>query len=440
MRGPQPASLLRNRDFMLLWGGQTISDTGSAVTQLALPLLAVITLRASAFQVSLLEAATSAAFLLVALQAGAIVDRLRKKRIMVGSDIIRAFALASIPVAKALGRLSILQLYVVALIASVCAVFFDVSYQSFLPAVVTREQLVDGNGKLASTDSFARLAGPSLGGALVALLGAAYAVTLDIASFVASGVATAAIRATEPAPAPRARDSTLRTDIKAGLAFVIGEPILSRVVRSTATSNFFSALGLSVQAVFLVRILHASPLVIGLVFSLGAIGGLAGAASAAKLARTFGSARIIWVSLLLDIPFAFANPLAFHGAGILLVAVSDTAMGFCAVVYNTSQVSYRQAVTPQPLMGRMNASVRFIVWGVQPLGALAGGALATAIGIRPTLFVAAIGGSFAAFWVIRSPLYGMRDVPGAAAGYGEPAAPGFGEPVGPQGVTAAPLV
>ena len=397
MKGPKPDSLLRNRNFMLLWGGQTVSDTGSAVTQLALPLLAVITLGASTFQVSLLEAATSAAFLLVALQAGAIVDRLRKKRIMVVSDLVRAVALASIPIARAAGHLTIWQLYVVALVASVAAVFFDVSYQSFLPAVVTREQLVDGNGKLASTDSFARLAGPSLGGALVGSIGAAYAVIVDIFSFVFSGIATQAIDDHEPTPAPRAKGTKLRTDIREGMSFVVREPILSRVVRSTATSNFFSSLAFSVQAVFLVRILHASPLVIGLVFSLGAIGGLAGAASASTLARRVGSARIIWVSLLLDIPFMFANPLAFRGPGILLVAVADIAMGFSAVVYNTAQVSYRQAVTPQPLMGRMNASVRFIVWGVQPLGAVAGGGLATAIGIRPTLFIGAIGGAFAAY-------------------------------------------
>lgn len=406
-------SLLRNRNFMLLWGGQTVSDTGSAVTQLALPLLAVITLGASTFQVSLLEAASSAAFLFVALQAGAIVDRLRKKRIMVVSDVVRAVALASVPIAKAAGQLTIWQLYAVALVMSVATVFFDVSYQSFLPAVVTKEQLVDGNGKLASTDSFARLAGPSLGGALVGAIGAAYAVAVDIVSFVVSGIATQAIEDNEPVPAPREKGRKLRTDIREGMSFVVGEPILSRVVRSTATSNFFSSLGGAVSAVFLVRTLHASPLVIGLVFSLGAIGGLAGAASAAKLARRFGSARIIWVALLIDVPFSFATPLAFRGAGILLVAVADASLGFAAVVYNTAQVSYRQAITPQPLMGRMNASVRFIVWGVQPLGALAGGGLATLLGFRPTLFIAAAGAAFSAYWVIRSPLFGMRDVPAA---------------------------
>ena len=423
MRKPKPDSLLRNRNFMLLWTGQTVSDTGSAVTQLALPLLAVITLGVTTFQASLLSVASSAAFLLVALQAGAVVDRLRKKRIMVVSDIVRAVALASIPIAKAAGHLSIWQLYAVALVTSVASVFFDVSYQSFLPAVVTSEQLVDGNGKLASTGEFARLAGPSVGGALVGAIGAAYAIVVDLVSFVVSAFATAAIRDDEPTPAPRQPGARLRDEIREGLSFVLRHPILSRIVRATATSNFFANMTGGIEAIFLVRTLHASPLSIGLVFSLGAVGGLAGAASAAKLARKVGSARIIWVSIALDVPFLFAQPLAFPGLGVLLFAVTAAASSFSAIVYNTAQVSYRQSVTPQPLMGRMNASVRFIVWGVIPIGALVGGGLATVIGVRATFFVAAVGGILPAYWVIRSPLFGMRDVPAAEPAHAPAAEP-----------------
>jgi Na+/melibiose symporter-like transporter len=406
------STLRGHRRFNLLWGSQTISDTGSAVTTLAFPLLAVITLRASTFEVSLLSAATEAAFLLVALQAGALVDRSRKRRIMIWSNVIRAVGLTTVPVAHALGILTIWQMYVVALLASTAAVFFDVSYQSFLPAIVDEAQLVEANGRLGATDSFARLVGPSLGGALVGLIGAAYAVAVDVGSFIVSGTMLAAIRGVDERPPARVTGSRLRDEIREGLSFVTRHPILARVVRCTATSNFFSSMAFSIQAVFLVRVLHARPLVIGVVLSLGAIGGLLGAASAARLSAQYGAARMIWLSLLVVVPFAVANPLAFSGFGVLLVAVSDFAISFAAVVYNTAQVSYRQAVTPPRLMGRMNASVRFIVWGVQPIGAIAGGGLATLIGIRPTLFVAAAGASLAPYWVIRSPLFGMRDLPG----------------------------
>lgn len=404
-------SLWRHRDFMLLWTGQAVSEVGSQVTMIALPLLAALTLHATTFEIALLSAASSAAFLLVALQAGALVDRMRKKRVMVVSDLLRAVVIASVPVAQVFGALTIWQLYAVALLTSVLTVFFDVAYQSYLPILVSKDQLVDGNGKIGASQSFAQFAGPGIGGVLVAAVGAAYAVVVDAASFVWSTFATAAINDPETPPEKRPQGTKLRTEIAEGLRFVVGHPILKRVVGCTATSNFFSSMFAAIDIVFLVRVLHASPSVVGGVFALGAIGGLVGAATCNVLARKVGSARIIWLSILAETPFAFAAPLAFPGWGVLLVSVSGFALGMASVVYNVAQVSYRQAVTPSHLLGRMNASTRFIVWGVMPLGGLAGGALGTLIGIRPTLFVAAIGGSLASLWVIFSPLFGMRDVP-----------------------------
>jgi len=406
---------------MLMWTGQAVSEVGSQVTLLALPLLAALTLHATTFEIAALSAATSAAFLLVALQAGALVDRLSKRRVMVRSDVLRALALATVPAAKALGLLTIWQLYAVALITSVLTVFFDVAYQSYLPVLVGHDQLVDGNAKIGGSQSFAQFAGPSLGGLLVGAVGAAYAVIVDVISFVVSTGATAAIRDPEVTPQRRPAGTRLRVEIAEGLGFVLRHPILKMVVGCTATSNFFSSMWGGVEIVFLVRVLHASPRVIGVVFALGAVGGLAGAALSRRLARAIGSARIIWVSLLLAVPFAFAGPAAFPGWGLLLISVSVFALTLSAVVYNVAQVSYRQAVTPSALLGRMNASTRFIVWGVMPLGALAGGALGTLIGIRPTLYVAAAGQSLAVLWVIASPLFGLRDVPAT-----DPPAPSVG--------------
>ncbi len=403
-------SLWRHRDFMYLWGGQAVSEVGSAVSTLALPLLAVLTLHATTFEVAALDAAGSAAFLLVALQAGSLVDRWRKKRVLVWADLLRGVLLATVPLAYVAGWLTLTQLFVVAFASSVLTVFFDVAYQSYLPFLVDEDQLVDGNAKIGGSQSFAQVAGPSLGGLLVAVLGAAYAVLADVVSFAVSTVLTSRIRHVEARVDSRPADRTLRADIREGLAFVFGHPVLAKVVACTATNNFFSSLGSAVLIVFMVRTLHADGRLIGLVFALGALGGLLGAVLARRATARVGSARIIWLSILLEAPFLFAQPLAFPGWGLLLVSVTVAGASAVAVLYNVAQVSYRQAVTPRPLMGRMNASVRFVVWGVQPLGALAGGVLATLIGTRAALFIAAGGASLSVLWVLASPLRTARDI------------------------------
>ena len=404
-------SLWRERDFLLLWGGQTVSEVGSQVTFLALPLLAAISLQASTFEVALLSAASSLAFLLIALQAGAWVDRRRKRPILVWADILRAVVIGTVPIAYAFDVLTIWQLYAVAMVTSVLTVFFDVSYQAFLPFLVRKDQLVEANAKLSSTGAVANFVGPAVGGALVSGLGAPLAVIVDAVSFVFSGAATRAVRDSEPQPAPRPAGTRLRDEIAEGLHFVTRHHILKRVVACTGTSNFFSNMYGAVDIVFLVRLLHASPRTIGVVYSLGAIGGIVGALTANVLARRIGSARIVWLSIVASGPLTFAGPLAFPGWGVALVGVAGASMGFGAVVYNVAQVSYRQAICPPHLQGRMNAAVRFIVWGTMPLGALAGGILGTTIGIRATLVVGAAGMCLAGGWVIASPLFGMRDLP-----------------------------
>ncbi len=407
----QGASLRHDRDFRLLWAGQGVSELGSQITMVALPLLAVLTLRASAFEVGLLVAFQSAAFLLVALQAGALVDRRRKQPVLVRSDWARAVVIASLPVAQVLGVLTLAQLYVVALLSSVLTVFFDVAYQSYLPVLVRRDQLVEGNSKLTSTAEIARFAGPAVGGVLVGAVGAPYAMGVDAVTFLISGAATQAVHDEEKAPPVRAQGVRLRDEIREGLSFVVRHPILSRVVACTGTSNFFSSAFAALEVVFLVRELRASALVVGLLFSLGAVGGIAGAALAEPLARRVGSARIIWLSLAVTAPLGLLGPLAFPGLGLLLFAAGAAAGAFGSVVYNVAQVSYRQAICPPALLGRMNAAVRFIVWGTMPLGALVGGVLGSLLGVRPALFVSAIGMSLAVGWVLASPLRTMRDLP-----------------------------
>jgi MFS family permease len=408
-------ALWRHRDFLLLWGGQTVSEMGSAVTQLALPLTAVVVLKASTFQVGLLTAAATLAFAVIALPAGALVDRRRKHGVMIACDAARLLIVGSVPVAWAVGVLTMGQLYAVAVTAGVCTVFFDVCYQSFLPALLEQGQLLDGNGKLAATQAFAQSAGPGLGGGLVGALGAAGAITADAVSYAISVASLLGIRHREPPPAagdPAGRRS-LRSEIAEGLRFVVGNPILRKIVACTGTANLFNSMAGAIDIIFLIRVLHVRPADTGLLFALAALGGIGGGVLSGRMARWLGSARVIWFSILvLGLP-QFLAALAEPGWRVALVPIGFASM-FCAgVVYNVAQISYRQAICPPRLMGRMNAAVRWIVWGTMPVGALIGGALGSAIGVRPTLWIALAGSWAAGFWVYFSPLRRMRDVPRA---------------------------
>jgi MFS family permease len=404
------SSLWRRRNFMLLWSGQTVSEMGSAVTQLALPLTAVIVLRASTWQVGLLSSAATLAFALIALPAGAIVDRRAKRRLMIWCDAARMLIIGSVPLAAALGVLTMGQLYAVAVTAGVCTVFFDVSYQSYLPALIPVEHLVDGNGKLGATQSFAQVTGPALGGALAGLIGAARAMAADSISYAVSVLSLLAIRAPEEPPRRESRQK-LRTEIAEGLSFVLRDPILRKIVACTGTANLFGGMASALEIIFLVRLLHVRPAGAGLLIAVASLGGVAGGILSGRLSRLIGSGRIIWFSMLvLGLPQLLV-PLARPGWAVALFPVGFGVFSFSAVVYNVAQVSYRQAICPPRLLGRMNAAVRWIVWGTLPLGGLLGGAFGAWLGVRPTLWIAFAGSWAAGWWVFFSPLRRMRDLP-----------------------------
>ncbi|MFK0173198.1 MFS transporter [Streptomyces sp. NPDC090306] len=408
-------SLWRQRDFMLLWGGQTVSEMGSAVTEIALPLVAVVALQASTFEVGLLTAAATAAFAVIALPAGALVDRRSKRSVMIVCNVLRLLIIGSVPVAAAFGDLTMTQLYVVAATAGVCTVFFDVSYQSYVPSLIRAEQRMDANGKLGTTQAFALLGGPGLGGGLVAVFGAAAAMTADAVSYLVSVVSISGIRAREEPPAVRQTGETLRGRIAEGLRFVFGHEVLRWIVACTATANLFGGMGSALATIFLVRELHVRPGLLGLVMAGAAVGGVAGGACAGRLARRIGSARVIWVSMLVFSAPQVIAATARPGWGVLLFPLGWGIEYFAGMVYNIAQLSYRQSVTPPELMGRMNAAVRWVVWGTLPLGGVLGGVLGTQIGVRPTLWLAFTGSWAAGWFVFLSPLRRMRDVPAPAA-------------------------
>jgi MFS family permease len=322
------------------------------------------------------------------------------------------------------------QLYVVALTAGVATVFFDVSYQSYLPVLLKPENLMDGNGKLGATQAFAQFTGPGLGGGLVGAVGAATAMWADAISYVVSVASLFGIRIREQRVEAPPEHRNLRAEIAEGLKFVVKHPILRKIVACTGTSNLFSAMAMAIEIVFLIRVLHVHPAYTGLLFAISAIGGIAGGVFAGRLARRIGSARIIWFSILVFGLPQFLPALAEPGWLVALFPIGYSTLFFSAVVYNVAQVSYRQAVTPPQLMGRMNAAVRWIVWGTLPLGGIIGGALGSTIGIRPTLWIGFIGSWAAGFWVYFSPLRKMRDIPSQLTGRPCP-------PTGPAAATAA---
>jgi MFS family permease len=432
--------LWRHGDFLKLWSAETISVFGSQVGQLALPLVAIIVLDASAFAVAALGTVLFLPFIIFTLPAGVWVDRLPRRPILIVGDFGRAALLLTVPIAYAADALTLGHLFVVAFLVGAFQVFFDVAYQSYLPSLVEREQIIDGNSKLEISRSAAQVGGPGLGGVLVEIFTAPWAVLLDAISFVASGLFLLRIRKVEEKPAVAKADGTkpsLWTDLKEGLRFVLGNPNLRAQAGCTATSNFFSSVFFSIFLVFAVRELDLSPGAIGLVFSVAGLGSLAAALTSTRISGRLGIGPTTILVGLLWGPAALLMALAPAGnAAIPFLIVANLVFGFTVVVYNIVQVSYRQAICPPRLQGRMNSVMRFMVWGTIPLGTLAGGALATWVGLRETMLIGAIGSSLAVLWIVFSPQRHLREMPEPIADEprgDEPGArlPGLGDPLAP---------
>jgi MFS family permease len=373
----------------------------------------VLLLDASAFAVSALVVIEFLPFILFALPAGVWVDRMKRKPILVAGDLSRAALLGSLPLAYAFDALTLVHLYVVAFTVGVCTVFFDVAYQSYLPSLVDRTQLVEGNSKLEISRSASQLAGPGLAGVIVTGLGATVAILLDAVSYVVSALFLFSIRKTETLPAlpeHEARPSML-ADAREGLGFVLRNRYLRAISICTASSNFFWSMGGAILVVYAVRELEMSAAAIGLAFSLGNVGPLLAAFTTNKISGRLGiGPTILWMSVLfsasmLPVPLATkANPVPF-------LVVSAAVGGFASVAYNITQVSFRQAICPERMQGRMNAVIRFMVWGTMPVGALLGGALGTWFGLRTALWVAALGALLAFLPILLSPVPKLRELP-----------------------------
>jgi MFS family permease len=403
--------LWSHSDFMKLWTGQTISEFGTPISQIAIPWLAIKNLNASAFEVATLGAVQFLPFLLFTLPAGVWVDRLQRRLVLIVGDAGRALLLLSIPVAYAFGELTLAQLYVVGFLVGILTVFFDVAYQSYLPALVEREQLVEGNSKLQVTASGAQIAGPALGGGLIQTLTAPYAILADACSFVLSGGFTVAIRKREVLPERTKESPRLWAELKEGLGYVVKHPLLRPQAICTGSSNFFGNVGFAILLVYAARHWHMSAGLVGLGFGLGSLGWLLGALAAPRLQRLLGVGKTtLAMTPFFGLPFLLL-PLTPTNLAFPSLVVAMALGGFGSVVYNITQVSLRQAITPHRIQGRMNAVMRFLVWGTIPLGSLVGGVLASTIGLRATLVVSALGSTLAFIPIVLSPIPALRDFP-----------------------------
>jgi MFS family permease len=414
VRGLSFGGLWRHPEFIRLWAGETVSRFGSEISQLAIPLTAALVLNASPVQMGLLGAFEFAPFLLLSLFAGVWVDRLRRRPIMIIADVGRTVLLGSIPAAALFGVLRIEQLYVVGLLTGMLTVFFDVSYQAYLPVLVSREHLIEGNSKLEVSRSVAQIAGPGIAGALVQLVTAPIAVAVDAASFLASAVCLGFIRTVEPAPVSDSSGrGSLWVELREGLAVVLTNPLLRSIAGCTATSNLFGNALQAVYVLYVTRQLGIGPAVLGLIFAVGGPGALLGSLLAGRVADHFGLGATIIGAILLGALASLLIPLA-SGSTVVVTAVLMLAsflMGLANPLYNINQVSLRQAITPDRLQGRMNASVRFLVWGTIPIGALVGGALGEAVGLWPTIMAMAVCSLLAPLWVLFSPVRVLRRQP-----------------------------
>ncbi|GAA0937403.1 MFS transporter [Actinocorallia libanotica] len=385
---PRP-SLWRHRAFALLASAHAVSQVGSQISLVALPLLALTVLDASPAQLGLLTAAETAGFLLVGLPSGVWVDRMAKKPVLIVCDVVRAVALGSLPVAHLLGGLGLPQLYAVALVTGLATVFFQVAYQSYLPVLIAPDRMVEGNTRLQTLGTAAEVAGPGLGGWLTRLVGAPAAIVLDAFSFLGSALLLLGIRADEPAPAAERRG--LWTEMREGLVFLARHDVLRALVASSAVANLFGTAMMAMLPVFLVQETGVDFGTYGMVLAAGSVGGVIGAMTTEAQQRVIGGARLLWANAVLAGLALLLVPFAEPGWRLGLAAAGLAVDGFFVASWAVASVSLRQVLTPAGLLGRVNATARFVNWGVMPAGALLGGLLTEAATARTTLLVCAFG-------------------------------------------------
>ncbi|MET9260912.1 MFS transporter [Amycolatopsis sp. NPDC004079] len=401
--------ILRSPDFRRLWLADGLSQVGNRIDFLVIPLLATTTLAASVAEVSLLRTLSTLPYLVLGLQVGAWCDRMRSRPVLITADLGRAVLIGSVPLAALFGSLTLGHLYVVVLLAGVFTVFFNVAHQTYLPNLVERGELPDANARLQTNLSVAAIAGPGLGGMIVQFVGGAGAMALDALTYLWSAAWLRRIRTPDVRPEPAERN--LRREIGEGLRTVLRHPILRAITIHSAVSSLFQSMFMAVSVVFSVRDLHLEPFMIGLVSTVSLTGALLASLVAQRLGARFGAARALYIGgavySVSFLPNAFATP----GWGVAWYITGGIASSFGIIVLGVFETSFRQAITPHELLGRVSSVSQTVIFGIAPLGSLLGGFIAELTTTRVTLYVSGIGILAASAILIASPLRKMRDLP-----------------------------
>lgn len=410
---PIPAtSLWRNGDFVKLWSAQTVSMIGSKVSFLALPLTAAIVLQASPVEMGMLSAAGALPALLFGLLAGVWADRKQRRRLMIFADVGRGGLLLLIPLAAWQGWLQIDWLVVIAFLSGSLSLLFGAAYHAYLPSLVHREALIDANSKLEFSRSAAEIVGPTLSGWLIQIVSAPFAILVDALTFFVSAFTLALIKQPESMPKREEATAPFLHEMVAGLRLLAKQPLLRAITISSALLTFFNAVLEAVYLLYMTRHLNLSAGWIGLIFGTGSIGFLMGALLPAQIAKKIGMGRALILGVALATISDFTLPLV-GGPPMQIIAFligAQICFGLGLSLYAISQISLRQGITPEGMLGRVNGSLDFTTAGLLPLGALLGGWLGEQLGLRQTLLLAASGELLAVIWLLRSPLRSVRSI------------------------------
>lgn len=405
-------NLWHHREFTRFWFADTVSQFGSQFSGFALPVLAVLSFDATPLDIGIITALAIIPYPLLGLFVGVWADRFRKRRIMVVCNFGRMATLGSVPVGYVLGVLSLDQLFAVSLATGIFSVFFDISYQAYLPILVDRGDLIEGNQKLQLSASGAQVAGPGIAGLVYQAIGGAFTVAADSIGYLISAITLLTVRKDE---APKARSGgepapDFFGEMREGVQVVLGNRYLRMIAGSTATSNLGTNMVGAVMTIFALRVLHFTTTELGFVGSIGALGFLAGVIVVTRFTARVGLGRVLALSIMVPGVFVL-SPLALVGYPFLVLAAVSFVVGLSVPAYNVNQISLRQAITPDRLQGRMNATMRVIVWGTIPLGSLLGGILGNDVGVVDTIYVGGVIAAMAGAWILLGPVIKLKRQP-----------------------------
>jgi len=406
--------LLRDPDFLKLWTAGTVSFFGWPITGLAIPLAAVSVLGAGPVEMGYLNAAGTLAFIVLGLPAGVIVDRMKRRPLVIALEILSGSVILLVPIAAALGALRLPLLYVVEFLIGCISVVGTVAYQALLPSLVGRDRLVEANARFQLSGSAAQVAGPGIGGVLVQLLTAPFALLVTAVSQLAVVGLLVATRVREAAPPPRERD--LVAEVREGLEIVFNDKTIRSIMFCGTTHNIFSnGMLVALYVLYATRELHVTPAELGIAFAAAGPGSLIGSLLAARVPRAAGLGPTIGAMQVLTGVARLAMPVAALAASavppFLTLAAGEFTLAVARTIFNVNQLSLRQSITPDHQQGRMNASIRFVMWAVVPLGALAGGWLGDAIGLVPTIWIGVAGTTLASGWIFLTSVRTLRQAP-----------------------------